>query len=941
MRIRTGFSFRQAVGDIERVLDRIETDWAPITDRASTFGFNRWSKASKKRDKRPLFGVELAVSPEPTAKKVTRSYFTFIARDSIAPINKLVAKATEQFRYEPLLSYGDLNWLPEGLLVFPGRSALVDMISPTIPGLHMFNAPSVQAPLIEWAIEKGVPLVASSDNYYPAPDDRKLYEVICGRGATTQTYPMHILSLAEQERYCGRDALALAERLAASCTAELLPASLLRPDRPASLEQMCREGAARLGCDLTRPEYAERLDKELTIIADKDFEDYFYIIADLVNEAKKRMFVGPARGSSCGSLVCYLLGITTIDPIPFDLIFERFIDVNRMDLPDIDIDFSDQRRHLAFKHLEDKYGRERVARLGVVAGYKPKSAINEAAAALKVPKGRTDAFTGSILDRSSGDARALQAIEDTFQDTQTGRKLIEDFPELLIAQDMEGHPRHYGQHAAGVVITDRPVHEIVAIDARTNATHCDKYDAEDLNLLKIDALGLTQLSIFEDCLELIGKSRDWLMNYPLDDKAALDVLNQSKWSGIFQFNGQALQSIAQQVKITEVEDIIAITALARPGPLASGGTAQWIERKNGRQQISYPHPVFEDILKNSMGIVVYQEQVMRITREVGGFSWADTAAIRRLMSKSMGSEYFNKWREKFISGATATGMSEAEAAQIWDGLCQYGSWAFNRSHSVAYGIISYWCCVLKAHYPVEFAAATLTHISNDDDGINKQRKVLRELVAEGIEYVPVDPEISTTKWQVRGGKLIGPLSNVKGLGPKMLSEIMAARTAGQPVPKRAAKLLASAVTPIDDLQPVENRIKALFPDGLEAINILTQPTPLVDCTCEGMGGRIVLVVVRVVDINPRNLNEPQLVQKRNGRLIDEHKADFLNLIIEDDTDQIRATVWARNWEQEAKPIIERGGAGDVLYAIKGKMGTDFRAIDVDRIKYLGRMKGDK
>lgn len=201
--------------------------------------------------------------------------------------------------------------------------------------------------------------------------------------------------------------------------------------------------------------------------------------------------------------------------------------------------------------------------------------------------------------------------------------------------------------------------------------------------------------------------------------------------------------------------------------------------------------------------------------------------------------------------------------------------------------------------------------------------------------------VSDTKWRVRGGKLIGPLSNVKGLGPKMLSEIMAARAAGQPVPKRAVKLLANAVTPIDDLHPVENRIKELYPDGLDVVNILTQPTPLVDCTCEGMGGRVVLAVVRVVDINPRNLNEPQLVQKRNGRMIDEHKADFLNLIIEDDTDQIRATVWARNWEQEAKPIIERGGAGDVLYALKGKMGTDFRAIDVDRVKYLGRMKGDK
>lgn len=939
MRVRTGFSFRQAVGRIEDVMARIETPWAPITDRASTFGFTGWAKEAKKHDKRPLFGVELAVSPEPTAKKVTRCYFTFIAKDSIAPINKIVAKATEQFRYEPLLSYNDLNWLPEGLLVFPGRSAIPEMINPAIPGLHLFNAPGVQSTLLDWAREKSIPLVAGSDNFYPEADDRALYEVICGRGATTQTYPMHLLSLAELEEACGREALATAESLAGQCTASLVPASLLKPERPQTLEEMCRSAAIRLGCDLADPVYAERLERELTLIHAKKFEDYFYIIADLVTEAKKKMFVGPARGSSCGSLVCYLLGITTIDPIPFDLIFERFIDVNRSDLPDIDIDFSDQRRHLAFKHLEERYGKQRVARLGVVTAYKPKSAINETAAALGIPKWRTAAFTGAILDRSSGDARALQGIEDTFRDTDVGRQLLADYPELKLAERLEGHPRHYSQHAAGVVVTDRPVEEFVAIDIRTNATQCDKKGAEELNLLKIDALGLTQLSIFEDCLEMIGKSREWLMDYPIDDPKAFEVLNQGRWSGIFQFNGQALQSITQQVTINELEDMIAITALARPGPLASGGTAQWIERKNGREAVTYLHPLFEDILKTSMGIIVYQEQVMRVVREIGNFSWEDTSRIRKVMSDRKGAETFAREEAKFVAGAAENGIGAELAKDIWRALSQYGSWAFNRSHSVAYGFISYWCCVLKAYHPLEFAAATLTSIKNDEDGINKQLKLLREMVAEGYTYTPVHPELSNDKWQAADGKLIGPLSNVKGLGPKMLSEIMQARTSGEELPKRAIKLLQEATTPLDDLYPVSTRIKTLYPDGLEVLNILTDPTPLEECTCEAKGGKTVLVIVRVVDINPRNLNEPQLVAKRNGRLIDADKADFLNLVIEDDTDQMRATIWGRLWDDLAKPIIEEGGAGDVLYALKGKMGSgDFRAIDVERVKYLGRMK---
>lgn len=942
MRVRTGYSFRSAVGRIENVMDRIETPWAPITDRSSTFGFTKWNALCKERGKRPIFGVEIAVSPEPTAKKVTRSYFTFIATDSIAPLNKVLALATEQFRYEPLLSYTDLNMLPAGLLIFPGRSALVDRITPKLEGLHMFNSPSVQPGLLDWAREHRIPIIAASDNYYPAPDDRQLYEIICGFSASTQTYPMHLLTLAEQELHCGREALDAAEKLASRCTASLLPASLLKPEHPATLREMCEAGAERLGCDLSRPEYRERLDRELGVIEEKQFEDYFYIIADLVAAAKKQMFVGPARGSSCGSLVCYLLGITTIDPIPFDLIFERFIDINRMDLPDIDIDFSDQRRHLAFKYLESKYGRDRVARLGTVTTFMPKSAINATAEALDIPKWRTAAFTGAILDRSSGDARALQAIEDTFKDTEVGRKLLADYPELKLAERLEGHPRHYSQHAAGIVVTEKPVEEYVAIDWRTNATHCDKKDAESLNLLKIDCLGLTQLSILEDCLEMIGWSRDKIINYPLDDKRAFDVLNDRRWSGIFQFNGQALQSIAQQVKITNIEDIIAITALARPGPMASGGTQQWIERKNGRAPVTYPHPMFEDILKNSMGIVVYQEQVMRVTREIGGFSWKDTAEIRKLMSKSLGAEFFNKWGDKFITGAVANGMAKDDAEAIWRGLCQYGSWAFNRSHSVAYGFISYWCCVLKALFPLQFAAATLTHISNDEDGIVKQLKMLREMVKEGYTYTPVDAKESDAfKWRASSGRLIGPMSNIKGLGPKMLSEIQAARVAGSPIPKRAEKLLTDPITPIDDLEPVTNRVKALYPEGLKELNIITEPTPLELCTCDGMGGQEVLVVVKVVDINPRNLNEPQLVDKRNGRLIAEHKADFLNLVIEDDTDQMRATVWARRWDNCAKPIIERGGAGNVLYAIKGIMGDgDFRAIDVDRIKFLGKLKGD-
>lgn len=934
MRLRTGYSFRNVFGPLAEVMDKVETDFAPITDRASTFGFVNWTKLCEERGKKPIYGLEVSVSPEITAKKVTRSPFTFIATESITWLHKIMAQASEQFRYEPLLDYHWLGVIPHHIAIIPGRNALLHLLDPDRPNLYIPDGPGTPASHYEWADKHGVPLIATGDNYYVDSDDRAVYEVLAGFNASSQSFPMHILTEAELRRHCRPSSILARDELAARCSATLQPGELLRPEHQLSLREMCLEGAKRLGCDLSRPEYAERLDKELELITTKQFEDYFFIVADLVEESKKMMCVGPARGSSCGSLVCYLLGITTIDPIPFDLIFERFIDINRSDLPDIDIDFSDQRRQMAFAYLADKYGANRVARLGTVALYKPKSAINETAAALGIPKWKTEAFTGSIIERSSGDARAMFGIADAFEQ-QTGQNLLREFPELELAARLEGHPRHYSQHAAGMVVTEKPIEEHVAVDARTGAVHCDKHDAEELNLLKLDLLGLTQLSIFEDCLELIGKPKQWdfLYNYPLDDEAAFDVLNRKAWSGIFQFMGDALQSITQSVKITEIEDIIAITALARPGPLASGGTAQWIERKNGREEVTVPHPAFGDILDNSLGIVVYQEQVMRIVREIGGFSWEDTSTIRKVMSKTLGKEYFDRWGAKFVAGAMEKGLTEEEAQGIWDGLCQYGSWAFNRSHSVAYGFISYWCCVLKAHHPLAFAAATLSHTKEPD----KQLKLLREMAAEGYEYVPVDPVHSGRKWTYANGKLIGPLSNVIGLGPKMMEECMEARASNQPLPKRAQKLLANPVTPIDELYPVTKRTQELCPEGLKAVNVLTEPTPIIDVQTDTMAKRVVVVVARINDINPRNLNEPQLVQKRGGREI-EHNADFLNLILEDDTDQIRATVWGRLWDKVATEIIDRGGAGNVLYVVKGVVGDDFRAIDVDRVKYLGTMK---
>ena len=941
MRIRTGYSFRTAAGMIEDVMERItEITWdcAPISDRASTFGWVRWNKLAKKAGVRPIFGVELAVTDSLMARKPTVDYWSFFGIDDIGVINRLVQLATQQFRYEPLLTYEQANEV-KGCVKVIGSRSLLNLVQ-NDENTYVALSPSTSKGYAKSATDLGLRFIASSDNKFIRPSDEGFYEVLCGRGASTQTYDQFIQDEGQWKRSVARavpaelieSALAHRNQAMAQCKAGLKAATLLSPEKKLTLRQMCIEGAKKLGCDLTDPVYSARLDRELQLIADKQFEDYFYIIADMMQFARQRMICGPARGSSCGSLVCYLLEITTIDPIPYDLVFERFIDVSRNDLPDIDIDFSDQKRHLVFDYMEEKYGRDHIARLGTVALFRPRSAIDEAGAALSVPKWLCNKVLDSLIVRSSGDSRALSTLEDTLNGTPAGKELTTKFPEILVAAKMEGHPRHYSQHAAGIVVTETPVTDYVAVDARTGATHCDKKDAEELNLLKIDALGLTQLSVFEDALVMAGKDIHFLERVPLDDVQAFEVINQKKFSGIFQFNGPALQSICNQVRIESLEDIVSITALARPGPMASGGTNEWVKRKNGAK-IEYPHPLFEPYLRTTIGIVAYQEQVMEIGRNIGDLTWEDVTALRKAMSKSLGKEYFDQFGDRFKAGARKKGIDGPMLDKIWDDLCAYGAWAFNRSHSVAYGIISYWCAYMKAHFPFEFAAATLTH----EPDPAKQIMILREMRDEGIEYIPVDPELSTDKWSAgfKDGKkvLVGPMQAVKGLGPKLVAQVMSARARGEPVPARAEKLMRNATTEIDSLWPIRDKIKKIMPDPRER-NIFTPPTRIIDVNTNG-SEQSVLVFGCVQQIKPRDENEAVNVAKRGYEV--KGPTQSLNLTIADDTDRIFGKVDRFTFEKVGKEIVDRGRPGKALYAFKGKVPKDFRMIKVEMARFIGFM----
>jgi hypothetical protein len=468
---------------------------------------------------------------------------------------------------------------------------------------------------------------------------------------------------------------------------------------------------------------------------------------------------------------------------------------------------------------------------------------------------------------------------------------------------------------------------------------CDKKDAEDLNLLKVDALGLTQLSIFERTLELIGKPSvsGFLETLPMDDVKAFDVLNKGHFSGIFQFMGGALQSLAKQTNFTHVNDLIAITALARPGPMATGGAGSWVKRKKGDEKISYPHDILEPYLKDTLGIVVYQEQVMQIGREVGDLTWEQVTALRKAMSKSLGEEFFNQFGDPWKNAAIKKGMPENVAHEFWKDLCAFGAWGFNKSHAVAYGTVSYWCCWLKAHHPVEFAAATLDAESEP----LKQIKMLRELANEGIGYRPIDAEHSTEFWEPKtAGRqkiLVGPLTNIKGVGPAAVKTIKECRRkSGPKMPTRLQKLLANPQTPIDSLYPVRDRVKRLYPD-LKAVNIFTEPTEIIDVQA---GKQREVVIIGVAQrIVPRDRNEVVQVAKRNGRKWRGNSL-YLNLFVRDDSDEIFCMLDTGLFLKKGQPIIERGRAGKSIYAIKGTVPPDFRMVYVNAVKYLGDLEND-
>lgn len=929
IRNRTEHSYGTAIGRVSDVVALQKGSAAGICDRHGTWGHARWAKACKLANIKPIFGVELAVVMDMEERtKQSTNFMSFLAKNNegLKELYELVSLATEKFYYIPRLDYRAVNAISENIIILSGSTPYWESLKKRgnffieLNQVSQANAPAL-------AKKYGFKTVATSDNIYPTPGHKPAYEIILGDVRSGRTADGKILDIWDWRAIWpeSENSLKIAKEIAESCNAELPVAVMVKPKSKKTLEEKCLEGAKDRKINLKDKVYATRLKRELSLIQEKKFEDYFHVVEDMVNFAKTIMLVGPARGSSCGSLVCYLIGITDIDPIPYDLLFERFIDVNREDLPDIDIDFQDDKRELVFVYLKTKYGEANVSRLGTINVFKPKSAIQTVAKQLMIPQWEVQDLKDSIIERSSGDSRAAFCIMDTFRDLEVGRQVLAKYPEMRYAAELEGHASHTGMHAAGIIITAEPVTTYCSVNQHTGTAMLDKYDAEKLNLLKIDALGLRTLSVIADTLEQIGKTKADLDAWPLDDKKAFEVLNKGKFSGIFQFEGYALQMLTKSMTVEHIEDLISITALARPGPLNSGGATEFIKRRTGQNPVTYMDPLAEDITRVTKGVIVYQEQVMQIGRVIGGLSWEDVSQLRKAMSKSLGKEFFDKYYEKFQVGTREKNIPDERARMIWDNINTMGSWAFNRSHAVAYGILSYWCCHLKAHHPLEFSASTLRNAKDDDQSI----KILRELVKEGFTYKPYCRNTSLANWSVQNGILVGGLVAIKGIGQKLAAAILRKRDNKITLTKREENLMESGVTPWDSVFEARDSWGHLR-DNPSAYGIESEIVDLETITQESNG--MFVFIAKITEKDIRDHNDLKAVEKRGGRRMTGDTL-YLNLTLEDDTSSMKSSINKWNYEQYGLPIVEHGKIGD-WYLWKGENKAGFRKIHIKRWKKL-------
>lgn len=531
-------------------------------------------------------------------------------------------------------------------------------------------------------------------------------------------------------------------------------------------------------------EYEERFEREVKLIHEMGFEGYFLIVWDLLKAAREKGIpVGPGRGSAAGSLLAYCLDITEVDPLEYDLLFERFLNPQRISLPDIDMDFCARRRQEMIEYVTRKYGQDNVCQIITFGTMAARAALRDVGRVLEVPLPEVDRIAKLVplMGPDATLARALEAVPELREMRDRDPKIAQL---IAVALKIEGQIRHPSIHAAGIVITPRPLVEFLPLYQSVKGeitTQFEMKDVEAIGLLKMDLLGLRNLTVIDDALALIRRDSGDEVDIhalPMDDPATFAVFQAGNTDGVFQFESPGMKDLLRNFKPTEFRDLIALNALYRPGPLKTGMTDEYIHRKNHPERITYDFPELEPVLKETRGITVYQEQVMQIAVRLAGFSLAEADILRKAMGKKVG-EIMQAQKERFIQGARRNGIAQAKAVKIFDQIAAFSEYGFNKSHAAVYAYLAYQTAYLKAHYPVHFLAALLTSEAERGD-TSQVVKYIAECQEMGIRVLPPDINRSDYAFTVEDGNIRFGFAAVKNVGEAAIREILDARARSGP-----------------------------------------------------------------------------------------------------------------------------------------------------------------
>ena len=672
-------------------------------------------------------------------------------------------------------------------------------------GLEMEHR--IHSGLFQLEKDLGLPLVATNDSHYLCEDDAHAQDVmLCiqmGKSIQdtnrmkfegTQFY----VKSGDEMRRVFKDApqvLARTLDIAERCNLRLekVPSPFPHFEVPdgftldSYFEHITRQGFARRMESLrtsaesgrlkhSLADYEQRLAREIAIIQQMKFSGYFLIVWDFIRYARERGIpVGPGRGSAAGAVVAYSLGITGIDPLQHELLFERFLNPERISMPDIDIDFCMNRRGEVIKYVTEKYGRENVAQIITFGTMAAKAAIKDVGRAMDMPYSDVDRIAKMVpttLNIKLDDAlKESVALQEAYQKDPQVRQLLDT------ARKLEGLVRNSGVHAAGVVISPRPLIELVPLHKTKNdeiVTAFDMVAIEKMGLLKMDFLGLTTLTILDDTLKLIAQKGTNLKldDIPLEDQETYEkVFHKGLTSGVFQFESHGMRDVLRRYQPNSIEDLTALNALYRPGPIQGGMIDDFIERKHGRRKIEYELPELKEILQETLGVIVYQEQVMQAANKLAGYSLGEADLLRRAMGKK-NAEEMAKQRERFVQGATQRGFPPRKIEKIFDLMAQFAGYGFNKSHSAAYALLAYHTAYLKTHHPVDFMAALLTSVTGSTDDVVKYINECREM---GIAVEPPDINVSDANFTPHGQAIRFGLAAVKNVGGNAIESIVKGR----------------------------------------------------------------------------------------------------------------------------------------------------------------------